>query len=112
MRSLVDDIGNEASDNGNQVVRESFYEKLGDYGWHPEQRDRLFLVDEGLMGFFDVREGFPRITTATFEQGQIDERLSINTYSLTMSGIDGFSVDLEPGMSGHEILQALLASRD
>lgn len=112
LSDLVNEIEAEIAKSGNPADRLAFFEKLAEYGWSPNQADMRYLVDETLIGLYDVREGFPRITPSTFEDGDIDDRISLRSYSLTLSGVDDYRVDFDAGMEAHEILTALLDSRD
>ena len=104
IHNLVQEITQEIEND--PELHQEFVDKLSDAGWSPNANEHRYIVDDELITYYRVDEGFPRITLANeqhaIEDGAIDQRIRINSYRIRMEDLEDFMLPEGPH-SSHEI---------
>lgn len=89
---LIQEIILEIEDN--PELHEEFVIKLAESGWAPNTNEHRYIVDDELIRYYHVENGFPRITLANeqnaIEDGTIDQRIRIGSYRIRMENLEDF----------------------
>ena len=79
---------------------DTFNDMLLQYGYtdeNPENDQFVFSLTQGNGEIYRVTDGFPRLLPPFLNGGiDVDERVHVSQYTITLTDIDAYRVDVEP----------------
>ncbi len=71
--------------------------KLAESGWAPNSNEFRYIVDDDLIRMYIVDDNFPRLTNTDVNGIELDNRILIRTYQITMQDLDASLLPITSG---------------